>query len=171
MSADVEFDTAVLRQPAFGDIEVGHDLDSRRDGKGQVPRRRDHFVQDAVGLDADPEFVLERLEVQVAGVVLDRQQQDHVEQFADRGAVGQGLDAGEVDRPVAVELGCRCCQVGIGLEVGYQTLDAFGIARIKPVEDRLDFSLGRDERRGCRSRGTCGARLGWPVFADRTWPR
>ena len=77
----------------LGDVEIGHDLDAGGDGKGQMARRRHHFVQHAVGLDADAEFVLERLEVQVAGVVLDRQQQHHVEQLADRGAVGQGLDA------------------------------------------------------------------------------
>ena len=91
-------DAAVLRQAPLGDVQVGHDLDARGDGEGQVPRRRHHLVQHAVGADADLELVLERLEVQVAGVVLDRQQQHHVQQLAHRGAVGQGLDAGQVDR-------------------------------------------------------------------------
>ncbi len=101
MPADGQLDAAVLRQAALGDVEIGHDLDARGDGEGQVPRRRHHFVQHAVGLDANAEFVLERLEVQVAGVVLDRQQQHHVQQLAHRGAVGQGLDAGQVDRAFA----------------------------------------------------------------------
>ena len=64
-------DAAVLRQAPLGDVEVGHDLDARGDGEGQVPRRRHHLVEHAVGADADLELVLERLEVQVAGVVLD----------------------------------------------------------------------------------------------------
>ena len=100
VAADRQLDAAVLRQPPLGDVQVGHHLDAGGDGKRQVPRRRHHFVQHAVGLDADPELVLERLEVDVAGVVLDGHQQDHVQQLADRGAVGQGLDAGQIDRPV-----------------------------------------------------------------------
>ena len=97
MAADGQADAAVLGQAALGDVQVGHDLDARGDGEGQVARRRHHLVEHAVGTDADLELVLERLEVQVAGVVLDGQQQDHVQQLADRGAVGQGLDAGQVD--------------------------------------------------------------------------
>ena len=73
----------------------------RDDGVGQVPRRRDHFVQHAVGPHADFEFVLERLEVDVAGLVLDRQQQHHVEQLADGGRVGQFLDATPGRTPLA----------------------------------------------------------------------
>ena len=103
VAADGQLDAAVLRQAALGDVEVGHHLDAGGDGERQVPRRRNHFEQHAVGLDADAELVLERLEVQVAGVVLDRQQQHHVQQLADRGAVGQGLDVGQVDRPVRLE--------------------------------------------------------------------
>ncbi len=101
VAADGQLDAAVLRHAPLGDVEVGHHLDAGGDGERQVARRRHHFVQHAVGLDADAELVLERLEVQVAGVVLDGQQQHHVQQLADRGAVGQGLDAGQVDRPVA----------------------------------------------------------------------
>ena len=63
------------------------------------------------------ELVLERLEVQVAGMVLDGQQQHHVEQLADRGAVGQGLDAGQVDRPFAIGRGGRGGQLVVVLHV------------------------------------------------------
>ena len=73
------------------------------DGEGQVPRRRHHLVEHAVGADADLELVLEGLEVQVAGVVLDGQQEHHVQELADRGAVGQGLDAGQVERAVLLQ--------------------------------------------------------------------
>ena len=84
VTTDRQFDTAVLRQPPLGNIEVGHDFDARGDGEGQVTWRRHHFVQHAVRLDANPELVFKRLEVHVAGVVLDGQQQHHVEQLADR---------------------------------------------------------------------------------------
>ena len=80
----VEPDAAVLRQAPLGDVQIGHDLHPRRDGEGQVPRRRHHFVQHAVGADADFELVLERLEVQVAGVLANRQQQHHVQQLPHR---------------------------------------------------------------------------------------
>ena len=96
--ADGKPDAAVLRHAALGDVEVRHDLDARGDGEGQVARRRHHFIEHAVGTDADFELVLERLEVQVAGVVLDGHQEDHVQQLADRGAVGQGLGLGQVER-------------------------------------------------------------------------
>ena len=125
VAADGQLDAAVLRQAALGDVEVGHDLDARGDGEGQVPRRRHHLVQHAVGLDADLEFVLERLEVQVAGVVLDRQQQHHVQQLADRGAVGQGLDVVEVDRAFAADHRGGLLQVFVGLQVVDDRLDAF----------------------------------------------
>ena len=117
MPADGQLDAAVLRHAAFGDVEIGHDLDARRDGKGQVARRRHHFIEHAVGLDANAEFVFERLEVQVAGVVLDGQQQHHVEQLADRRAVGQGLDAGQVDRTVAADRVGRGRQVLVRVHV------------------------------------------------------
>src|SRR5262249_20860824 len=39
VAADVELDAAVLRQAAFGDVEIGHDLDAARDGHGQVAWR------------------------------------------------------------------------------------------------------------------------------------
>ena len=45
MPAHVQADAAVLRHAALGDVEVGHDLDARGDGEGQVPRRRHHLVQ------------------------------------------------------------------------------------------------------------------------------
>ena len=53
MAADGQLDAAVLRQAPLGDVEVGHDLDAGGDGEGQVARRRHHFIQHAVGLDAN----------------------------------------------------------------------------------------------------------------------
>ena len=78
----------------------GHHLDARGDGEGQVPRRRHHFVQHAVGLDADLELVLERLECMSLAWSLIASSSTMFKQLADRGAVGQRLDAGQVERPV-----------------------------------------------------------------------
>ncbi len=108
VAADGQADAAVLRQAPLGDVQVGHDLDARGDGEGQVPRRRDHFVEHAVGPDADLELVLERLEVQVAGPVANRQQEHHVQAACARGAVGHGFGAGRDRwRPAFKRMGLR----------------------------------------------------------------
>ena len=74
VAAQRELNPPVLGQPALGDIEVRHDLDAAGDGGGQVPRRRDQLVEHPV--DPVPHLVLflERLEVDVRRLVLDRQQ-------------------------------------------------------------------------------------------------
>src|SRR5690606_10040188 len=96
VSADVQFDTSVLRQSAFGDVEVRHDLDAGNDGVGEVAWRRDHLVQHAVRTNANLELVFEGLEVDVARLILDGEEEHHVQQFADR----LGLDgiAAEINR-------------------------------------------------------------------------
>src|SRR6185295_18231284 len=48
VAADVQLDTAILRQAALGDVEVGHDLDAAGNGVGQVAGRRHHFIENAV---------------------------------------------------------------------------------------------------------------------------
>src|SRR5207253_586319 len=48
IAADVELDAAVLGESALGYVEVGHDLDARGDGHGEMTRRRDHFIEHAV---------------------------------------------------------------------------------------------------------------------------
>ena len=104
VAADVQLDAAVLRQAALGDVEVGHDLDAAGDGRGQVARRRHHFVEHAVAAVAHLVFVFERLEVDVAGLVLDGQQQHHVDELADRGGVGHFHHGLEVDRGLVAVL-------------------------------------------------------------------
>ena len=98
VAAQGELDLAVLRQPALGDVEVGHDLDAAGDRRRQVARGRHQLVEDAV--DPVPHLVLllERLEVDVRRLVLDRQQEHHVQQLAHRRGLGHLLDGLEVDR-------------------------------------------------------------------------
>ncbi len=101
VAGDDQLDAAVLRHASLGDVEIGHDLDSGADGVGDVPRRRHHLVQHAVDAVAHLELVLEGLEVDVAGLVLDRLQQHKVEQLLDRVGVGDLAEFVEVDTVAA----------------------------------------------------------------------
>src|SRR4029079_1546971 len=106
VAADLEGDTAVLRQTTFGDVEVGHDLDAAGDGHGDVPRRRNHLVEHTVDAVTQLVLALERLEVDVAGLVLDRLQKHEVEQLLDRIRVGELANLLEIDAFAApLELG------------------------------------------------------------------
>ena len=68
--SDLDFDAAVLRQPALGDIQLGHQLHARNNGGFQFARRRVLIDQHAVDAVADAEFLLERLDVNIAGALL-----------------------------------------------------------------------------------------------------
>ena len=93
-----EADAAVLGQPAFGDVQVGHDFDPRGHRQGQVFGRRRHFIQRAVHAVTNLEFVLERLEVDVAGAVLHCLIKDQIYKLDDGRCVGKVL---QVRHPVA----------------------------------------------------------------------
>jgi len=108
-----------------------------------MPRGRNHFVQHPVGLDANAELVLKRLEVDVAGMVLDGHQQHHVQQLADRGAVRQRLDAGQVDRTVrAGGGGDRPPQFVVFLQLAQDGFDALAFAGVVLAQGPLDVALG-----------------------------
>ena len=72
LALDAQPDAAVLRQPALGDVEVGHDLDPRDHRRRQPLRRRLDLVQHAVDPVADDQPVLERLDVDVRRARLER---------------------------------------------------------------------------------------------------
>jgi hypothetical protein len=146
VAADGELDAAVLGQAAFGNIEVRHDLDARGDGKCQVARRGDHFIQHAVGFDADFEFVFEGLEVQVAGPVLDGQQQHHVEQLSHRRAFRQGFGAREIDGPFLRQRLGGGVQLGVVLHLAHERFDGVGARGVEAIEARLDFARRGDDR-------------------------
>ena len=52
-----------------------------------MARRRRHFVESAVDAVTDFEFVLERLEMNVAGAILNRLEQDQIDEANNRGRV------------------------------------------------------------------------------------
>ena len=120
---DVQLDAAVLRHAALGDVEVGHDLDAAADGRRDVRGRRHHFVEHAVDAVAHLEFIFERLEVNVGGLVLDGLQQHEVDQLADGVGVGGVLEAVEVDRLAAV---FQVLERVIVLQLAEDVADAFG---------------------------------------------
>ena len=79
MPAHGQANSPVLRHAPLGNVQIGHHLDARGNGKRQVTRRRHHLVQYPVRPNANLELVLEGLEMQVAGVIPNRQQQHHVQ--------------------------------------------------------------------------------------------
>jgi hypothetical protein len=81
---EADLDAPVLRQPLLRDVELRHDLDARGDGVAELHRRRHDVVEDAVDAVADAQFLLVRLDVDVAGALLDRRHQHHVHQLDDR---------------------------------------------------------------------------------------
>ena len=80
-------DAAVLRNAAFRNVHVCHDLDAGNDRYGQVDGGRLHFIQGAVHTVADFEFLLKRFEVNVGGLFLDGLCNDEVHK-ADDGSGG-----------------------------------------------------------------------------------
>ncbi len=68
---DLDFDAAILRQAALGDVQLGHQLQARDDSGLQLARRRLLVEEHAIHAEADAEFFLERLDVDVAGALLD----------------------------------------------------------------------------------------------------
>jgi hypothetical protein len=73
-------------------------LDAGDDGQGQVPRRRDHLVEDPVDAVPHLELVLKRLEVDVGRLVLDRLEQHEVDQPHDLVVLGGLGELFKVDR-------------------------------------------------------------------------
>ena len=103
-----------------------------------------HFLEHTIGFDADAEFVFERFEVNVAGVILDRQQQHHVQQLLHRSTVGQFGDVGQVDRTVAAKLCRRFFEIIVFFEIVDDLCDAVSIV-VEILVDRFeDLSFGGD---------------------------
>ena len=91
----VERDAAVLRLAPLGDVELREHLQPRRDAGGKPLRDALRDVQHAVDAVADDERVLLRLEVDVAGAVLGRLEDDRVDEPDER-RVGDAVVGFEV---------------------------------------------------------------------------
>jgi hypothetical protein len=62
-----QMDTPVLGKAPFGDVQLGHDFDTRGDGGAQGKGRGLHLVQDAVDAVTAPQGFFVRLDMDVAG--------------------------------------------------------------------------------------------------------
>ena len=97
----LDLDAAVLRQAALGDVQLRHQLHARNDGGLQFARRRVLIEQHAIHAEADAEFLLERLDVNVAGALLDGLRDHGVHQPDDRRFAGHVAQVFQIFRSLA----------------------------------------------------------------------
>jgi hypothetical protein len=86
-----------LREAALGDVERAHDFEAAGDGVLELDRRLHLLHQHAVDAVADAELLLVGLDVDVARALLDRVEEDGVDEADDRRALGLLLQLHEVD--------------------------------------------------------------------------
>ncbi len=95
--ADVlDHDAAVLRQPLFADVQLGHDLDAAGHRVFQFHRRSHHVLQNAVDAEPDAVFLLVRLHVDVAGAALHGVGQDQVAELDDGSFLGRSFERRQI---------------------------------------------------------------------------
>ncbi len=132
LAAHRQADAAVLRQPALGDVEPGHDLEPRDDRRAQLGGRRLHVAQHAIDPVARAQALLGRLEVDVGSA-----------QFGGLG--DQAVDDAH-HRRLARQI-AQPLDVVLGAEIGHvaERLDhlAAGAAE-QPLERRLDVGRHAD---------------------------
>ena len=143
---EAELDAPVLREPALGDVEVGHDLETREDRRLEPLGRRQHLVQYAIHPEPDAEDLLVRLEVDVGGALLDRVDEHHVHELDDGRFVGRLLQLEDVDLgaffAVLDDLDVR----EVGLHVRQDVGDRVGLGVVVAVDGLLDRRLRRHQR-------------------------
>ena len=126
LPAHGQLDAAILRQPALGDVEARHDLYARSYGGGQARRRAVGLVQHAVVAVAHAQPVLERLDMDVGRLRLDRAGDDLVHQAYHR----------RLAREVLQPLGVLLKRFSVGVL-------RFGMGgrriRIQPVQRRIEL--------------------------------
>ena len=127
----LDLDAAVLRQPALGDVQLGHQLDARDHGGLQFARRRVLIVEHAIHAIADAEFFFERLQVDVAGALFNRGSDDRVHQ----------ADDGRFARHVAQVFQIFRHLAGLELEIRLGARGRFAVVFVDGVDDLL---LGRE---------------------------
>ena len=146
VTAHRQLDTAVLRQPPFGDVEPRHDLDARDDRGLQPRRRRLDLVQHAVIAIAYPQPVRKRLEMNVRGVRLDRPRDQLIDEPDDRRLTGEVLE------PLRILFR----RLGVGDHVVEHLLGVASLAElgIEPLEGgfELDRHGDRDRHRSAERR-------------------
>ena len=151
LAADADAHAPVLRQAAFGDVQAAHDLEARDQRQLHLLGRRRRVHQHAVDAVAQPQRLLERLDVDVAGAVFDGLDQDEVGQLDDRGFLAGGGQLVEVDLLDGFPGDLHAVGVGLRLALLLGVLDDVlhaaalgGIDVVELVED----GLFRGDQRG-----------------------
>src|SRR2546422_903398 len=133
-AVQVDADAAILRQPPLGDVHLGHDLDARGEAGRQRRWRRLLVVEDPVDAVADPQRVLERLDVDVGGLGGDRVLDEEVHEPYHRrleGHVAQMVD-------VLVAVGGALLVHALD-----DALERRGVGAVVIAVDRLENPRGR----------------------------
>ena len=109
-------------------------------GKRKVARRRRHFVQRAVDAITNFEFVLERLEMDVARAVLNRLEQDQIDKANDRRGVRFRFNV--VPRFLVT---AQCHQLARFAELFENVLHAGGVGPVVAFDAIFDLLRRRDD--------------------------
>src|ERR1700722_16348027 len=97
LAADANAHTTVLREAAFGDVEAAHDLNTRGERQLHLLGRRSDVDERAVNAITETDHLFKRLDVNIAGAVLDGLDENEVGQFDDGGFFAGGGELVEVD--------------------------------------------------------------------------
>ena len=125
----LDLDAAVLRQPALGDVQAGHQLHAGDNRGFQFARRGLLLVQHAINAKADAKLPFEGLEVNVAGAPLHRGGDHGVDQADHRrlaGHIPQMLEVG--GRLLAIAGQNRALLVGLAV-VAFERVENLGLGR------------------------------------------
>ena len=137
MLSDADLDAAVLRHALLGDVELGHDLETRGDGALHLERRRHHLVEHAVDAVAHAELLLERLDVDIARPLVHRVRDERVDELDDRRVLAHAPRRARIVVHLLDDL-----------EVLLHVLHDFGErvgGFVEAVDGALDRRLGRDD--------------------------
>jgi hypothetical protein len=118
--AEPRAETAVLGQPPFGDVEIGHDLDARDDRRIVVRRWSRPFLQHAVAPVAQLDLAAIGLEMNVAGAELHA----HLQKLVD---VAHGA---AVERQVT-----QMVEIVSRLELGVRLVGGEIVGLLEPEQD------------------------------------
>ena len=113
-----------------------HDLDARHDQRRDRALGLQHFAQHAVDAEAHHQAVLERLDVDVGGVLLDRLRQQRIDQADDRRVVVALEQVGRLGQLLG-----ECGEVGVVLEPAHRLHRRAGAALVGLAQQRVE-SLG-----------------------------
>jgi hypothetical protein len=138
LAGDLAANASVLRKALLGDVQAGHDLHTRDDRRHELARGAAGLVELAVDAVAHLDLFLARLDVDIAGALLDRVEQQRVDPADDRRLVG---DLEDVDQLLA-GAGHLVLVLTLGAEIAALVL----LAAVDLVDDLEDL-LRRHQHR------------------------